>query len=206
MDLVWPDSNVTEDSLTQCISTLRRALGDDPNHPRFIATVSRRGYRFIAPVSEVLSAVPNRSDSPVPEAQAPAAPVLAAAPAPLILPQRPWLVVVLAIALLACLGLVLVLLFDTHLATTARTPSAAVGGFASPWQRPTAPSLIPELCFLPMAAVWPSSPKTCAPARSGSVCISSTPPNPGFSPAPMAPICRFGRPTAARSDSFPTAR
>jgi len=127
MDLVWPDSNVTEDSLTQCISTLRRALGDDPNHPRFIATVSRRGYRFIAPVSEVLSAVPRQTDSPAPEAQAPAAPALTAAPAPPILPHRPWLVAILAIALLACLGVGLVFFFNARLATTARTPSAAIG-------------------------------------------------------------------------------
>ncbi len=50
---VWPDSSVTEDSLTQSISVLRRALGDDTTHPTMIATVARRGYRFIAPVTEV---------------------------------------------------------------------------------------------------------------------------------------------------------
>lgn len=54
MDSVWPDANVTEDSLTQCISTLRRALGDDSNHPKFIATVARRGYRFIAAAEPLL--------------------------------------------------------------------------------------------------------------------------------------------------------
>ena len=42
---VWPDSFVSEDSLTQNISALRRALGDDPGQPKFIATVARRGYR-----------------------------------------------------------------------------------------------------------------------------------------------------------------
>jgi len=53
LSFVWPDSRVTEDSLTQSISALRRALGDDITHPKLIATIARRGYRFIAPVVEV---------------------------------------------------------------------------------------------------------------------------------------------------------
>lgn len=48
---VWLDSFVSEDSLTHTISALRRALGDDPAQPRFITTVTRRGYRFLAPVT-----------------------------------------------------------------------------------------------------------------------------------------------------------
>lgn len=53
MEAVWPDASVTEDSLTQCISCVRRALSDDPAQPHFIATVARRGYRFVAPVTEI---------------------------------------------------------------------------------------------------------------------------------------------------------
>jgi len=53
LNLVWPESSVTEDSLTQSISVLRKALGDDTANPRLIATIARRGYRFIAPVVEV---------------------------------------------------------------------------------------------------------------------------------------------------------
>ena len=41
---------VTDEALTQCIRTLRRKLGDDANRPRFIETVPKHGYRFIAPV------------------------------------------------------------------------------------------------------------------------------------------------------------
>jgi DNA-binding winged helix-turn-helix (wHTH) protein/Tol biopolymer transport system component len=48
---VWPDTFVSEDSLTQNISALRRILEDDAAQPRFIATVARRGYRFVAPVT-----------------------------------------------------------------------------------------------------------------------------------------------------------
>src|SRR5262245_41011211 len=41
MSTVWPDLFVSEDSLTQSISVLRRTLGDDPNHPKYIATIAR---------------------------------------------------------------------------------------------------------------------------------------------------------------------
>jgi DNA-binding winged helix-turn-helix (wHTH) protein len=50
MSLVWNDVSVGDDTLAQNISTLRKVLGDDANAPRFIATVPRRGYRFVAPV------------------------------------------------------------------------------------------------------------------------------------------------------------
>jgi DNA-binding winged helix-turn-helix (wHTH) protein/Flp pilus assembly protein TadD len=49
-DAIWPDVSVTENALTQAISDLRQALGDDPSSPTYIQTVARRGYRFIAPV------------------------------------------------------------------------------------------------------------------------------------------------------------
>ena len=48
--LVWPDSFVSDDSLTHSVSVLRRALGDDSAQPVYIATIPRRGYRFTAPV------------------------------------------------------------------------------------------------------------------------------------------------------------
>ncbi len=44
----WGDAFVAEDSLTKAISVIRQALGDDPNDPRFIQTLPRRGYRFVA--------------------------------------------------------------------------------------------------------------------------------------------------------------
>ena len=47
---IWPDVTVTENALTQAISDLRQALGDEPASPTYIQTVARRGYRFIAPV------------------------------------------------------------------------------------------------------------------------------------------------------------
>ena len=50
LSAIWPDVTVTENALTQAISDLRQALGDDPSSPTYIQTVARRGYRFIAAV------------------------------------------------------------------------------------------------------------------------------------------------------------
>ncbi|MBU2418317.1 MAG: transcriptional regulator, partial [Alphaproteobacteria bacterium] len=50
---VWRGVPVTDEALTQCIRTLRRRLGDDAANPRFIETVPKHGYRFIAPVERV---------------------------------------------------------------------------------------------------------------------------------------------------------
>src|SRR5436853_94869 len=51
MNRLWPDSFVEESNLTFNIQQLRKALGDNARHPRFIETVARRGYRFIAQVN-----------------------------------------------------------------------------------------------------------------------------------------------------------
>ena len=50
---LWPSGTVVEfeHSITVAITKLREVLGDDPQHPQFIATVPRHGYRFIASVS-----------------------------------------------------------------------------------------------------------------------------------------------------------
>ncbi|RSX64427.1 transcriptional regulator, partial [Sphingomonas koreensis] len=50
MGEVWRGIPVTDEALTQCIRTLRRQLGDDATSPRFIETVPKHGYRFIAAV------------------------------------------------------------------------------------------------------------------------------------------------------------
>ena len=48
LDAVWGHQFVSESVLKTAISDLRTVLGDHPRQPRFIETVSRRGYRFIA--------------------------------------------------------------------------------------------------------------------------------------------------------------
>jgi len=47
---VWPDIFVDEGSLSHNIHGLRKALGDDSSEPRYIETIPKRGYRFVAPV------------------------------------------------------------------------------------------------------------------------------------------------------------
>lgn len=73
MQAVWADSFVEDGNLTFTIRVLRKALGDDTQKPRFIETVPRRGYRFIA---EVKKTNPNN------EAQREAQPIAAAVSQP----------------------------------------------------------------------------------------------------------------------------
>ncbi|MCA1557037.1 MAG: transcriptional regulator [Acidobacteria bacterium] len=53
MSHVWPDSFVEENNLAQCISQLRRVLGEQSSGNKYIETVPRRGYRFTAEVRAV---------------------------------------------------------------------------------------------------------------------------------------------------------
>jgi adenylate cyclase len=55
-EAVWPNTVVTEDVLTRCIARLRRAFDDDARNPHVIETISKRGYRLIAPVSAACAA------------------------------------------------------------------------------------------------------------------------------------------------------
>jgi TolB-like protein/DNA-binding winged helix-turn-helix (wHTH) protein/Flp pilus assembly protein TadD len=68
---LWPDETFVDfdSGLNRAINRLRAALGDEADNPRFIETLERRGYRFIAPVG-------------APEPAAPPAPEVAARPAP----------------------------------------------------------------------------------------------------------------------------
>jgi DNA-binding winged helix-turn-helix (wHTH) protein len=51
IDVAWHDVAVTDNSLEQAISTLRRTLGKRPDHRPYIETVPRQGYRFSGTVS-----------------------------------------------------------------------------------------------------------------------------------------------------------
>ena len=55
---VWPDVHVSDWVLTTCIREIRHVLGDVARAPRYIATVHRQGYRFIAPVTVVATPPP----------------------------------------------------------------------------------------------------------------------------------------------------
>lgn len=57
MSVLWRDTIVEENNLTQHISTLRKALGERANEHRFVVTVPGRGYSFVAPVKELHQAI-----------------------------------------------------------------------------------------------------------------------------------------------------
>src|SRR5208337_1540007 len=66
LDAVWSNVHVTESSLSISINAVRNALGDDAKAPRYIETMTRRGYRFIAPIS----GAPRIETAQQPEAEA----------------------------------------------------------------------------------------------------------------------------------------
>src|SRR5215510_4082331 len=55
-DAVWPEKAVGDGVLKTSMTELRKALGETAKAPQWIATVHRRGYRFVAPVTVVASA------------------------------------------------------------------------------------------------------------------------------------------------------
>lgn len=71
---VWGTVVVSDSALAVCIREIRKALGDDARTPRFIETVHRRGYRFVAPLAARLTS-PRKTtgargeDSPRPRLQ-----------------------------------------------------------------------------------------------------------------------------------------
>ncbi len=77
LKVVWPDTIVEEVNLANNISVLRKALGEDGNGQRFIETVPRRGYRFVAGVSQIQHATVEEEPPiarPVAEPLSPTAP------------------------------------------------------------------------------------------------------------------------------------
>src|SRR5437016_14537435 len=58
---VWPEDTFVDfdQALNTAITKIRLALGDDADNPRFVATLPRRGYRFIAPVEKPASRAPS---------------------------------------------------------------------------------------------------------------------------------------------------
>src|SRR5687768_6052600 len=77
LDAVWKDTFVTPNALTRAVAQVRKALGDDAHEARVIETVSKRGYRIIAPVIETPARdlAGQAPPSPPPAEVTPAAPV-----------------------------------------------------------------------------------------------------------------------------------
>ena len=65
LDDVWgARADTSDDSLTRCISQLRRAFGDSARNPRYIQTIPKRGYRLMQPAMRRRSGEPLASKAP----------------------------------------------------------------------------------------------------------------------------------------------
>ena len=62
---IWPNVIVEENNLSQCISIVRRALGETPDEHRFVVTIPGRGFRFVSPVSRS-GAIAGNAAAPTP--------------------------------------------------------------------------------------------------------------------------------------------
>jgi DNA-binding winged helix-turn-helix (wHTH) protein len=72
---LWPDGTFVdaEHGVNSAVNRIREALGDSATSPRFLETLARRGYRFVAPVERIASTTPAASTDPAPAAQSAAA-------------------------------------------------------------------------------------------------------------------------------------
>ena len=59
LEALWPETYVNQEVLRKYILEIRKVLGDRPEKPAFIETVTKRGYRFIAPVVDESAAEPS---------------------------------------------------------------------------------------------------------------------------------------------------
>ncbi|MDR6841477.1 winged helix-turn-helix domain-containing protein [Pseudoxanthomonas sacheonensis] len=66
MNALWPGLVVGEDSLARTVSKLRQALGDDARSPRYVETISKRGYRLLAEVTMSAAATPTTAPTVAP--------------------------------------------------------------------------------------------------------------------------------------------
>ena len=156
MKRVWPDTFVEEGNLTQNISLLRKALGETPGGAQFIETVPRRGYRFVATISE--KETETTDFAPVVSAELPAAAVTST-------PNRRTPAFVLAAALVI-VGIIGVMYFTSKAGgNTEAIGSIAVLPFVDESADPDAEyindkiaeSLINSLSKLPQLRVVPRS-------------------------------------------------
>ena len=150
---VWPNLVVTPQSVYNAIAQLRHSLGDSIDTPAYIATVSRKGYRLIAPVEIACSpktpgAVAHAAREtlmpapPAPERQSGAAAIEGNLPTDSSKPGRLWWMPALVVAMLLAVA-VLVYTFGPPRSTVTTTAAPALSGRASI-------SVEPSIAVLPL--------------------------------------------------------
>jgi TolB protein len=105
MQDVWADSVVEEGNLNRTMSNLRKVLGEKPREDRYIQTVPRVGYRFIAPVTNISAAVSTEPPATVPPDSFAVSPESSAvAPTPVTRLRSKWIFPALIVALVLVLA------------------------------------------------------------------------------------------------------
>lgn len=108
---VWGDVLVTTNSVYQCITQLRKALGDDAKQPQYIQTIPRKGYRLIATLewldlgSVVTEPAPilETSSAPTADEAATVTPIEAKAP----VPRIRWRTIGITVGVLLLIGIII---------------------------------------------------------------------------------------------------
>jgi TolB-like protein/DNA-binding winged helix-turn-helix (wHTH) protein len=128
LDTVWAHELVNDEALTQRVMLLRRALGDDPKEPRYIASAQRWGYRMAAPVAR-LNARAAEAGQPAPEQEPMEVPDTSRAAKVSGLLRRPRLLILGALAVVAIVVGAVALLLARR--ADERINSVAIVPFAS---------------------------------------------------------------------------
>src|SRR3954447_21958275 len=99
---LWSENTYVDfdNAINSAIRKLRDALGDSPDNPRFVETLARRGYRFIAPVSRVYDPLRESSSS----AQSQTVTLTVSPPKPVAQKRRIWWMACALAAMLAATG------------------------------------------------------------------------------------------------------
>jgi DNA-binding winged helix-turn-helix (wHTH) protein/TolB-like protein/Flp pilus assembly protein TadD len=182
----WPHAIVEDNNLNQAISTLRRALGDSRDAPRFIATVAGRGYQFIGevaalaePADEVHDPAQTLPADPKPQSEPAAADPTAALRGQDATPVRDLNAPVSRRAVLA--GLVLASLV------------AVGGGFW--WNRGRQRSRLPKsIAVLPFRPLLPDARNAAMELGVTEMLVNRLSRLPGLVVAPLSSVVRFGAP------------
>ena len=117
MRKLWPDTFVEEANIAFNIQQLRKCLGDDARNPRYVATVARRGYRFIPKVEVVPSN--GAQESPQSNVNPPTAPAISRN-------KRNLALATVGVLVLGVGGLIVWKFFDRSKASSARENAGAM--------------------------------------------------------------------------------
>jgi DNA-binding winged helix-turn-helix (wHTH) protein/tetratricopeptide (TPR) repeat protein len=135
LEALWPDTYVNPEVLRKYILDVRKILGDRPDRPEFIETLPKRGYRFVAAVSDDNAAEPvSASAAAVPEAPATGAgeaSAVSAAPPKAHTARWPILAGVAAVLMALALGLGARLYFSRRAQTLTEKDTIVLADFSN---------------------------------------------------------------------------